>query len=90
MKLKIIIPFLFLIHFLFAQEVLTTEQVKRLADTGKVYGVIKYFHPWLQYETIIWGFVFAANMADIINSKNKEQDHEILLCLQELIKYILL
>jgi C-terminal processing protease CtpA/Prc len=56
-----------------AQQTLTTEQINRLADAGKVYGYIKYFHPYLQYKTLNWDSVFAANVEGIIRAKNREE-----------------
>src|SRR5689334_25273404 len=55
----------------FAQSPLTATQINRLADAGKVYGYIKYFHPWLQYKTINWDSAFAANAEGIIEAKNE-------------------
>ena len=57
----------------FAQRSLTKEQINRLADAGKVYGYIKYFHPFLQYKDINWDSAFVANIEEIINAKNKEE-----------------
>lgn len=73
MRPKILIPLLFLIQFSFAQQPLTIEQINRLADAGKVYGYIKYFHPFLQYKNINWDSIFAANAESIINATNKEE-----------------
>jgi len=73
MKLKILFPLLFLIKFSFAQQVLTTEQVNRLADAGKVYGYIKYFHPFLQYNDIKWDSAFVVNVQGISDAKSKEE-----------------
>lgn len=57
----------------FCQQVLTSEQISRLADAGKVYGYIKYFHPFLQYKNINWDSAFAANVEGIIRAKDKEE-----------------
>ncbi len=73
MRLQIFILLLFASIFSFAQQSLTTEQINRLADAGKVYGYIKYFHPWLQYKDVNWDSAFAANVEGIINAKNKEE-----------------
>jgi C-terminal processing protease CtpA/Prc len=61
---------LFFSSFSFAQQPLTAQQINRLADAGKVYGYIKYFHPWLQYKTFNWDSAFAANVEGIIKAKN--------------------
>ena len=71
MQLKLFIPLVFVCNFSFAQQTLTTEQINRLADAGKVYGYIKYFHPFLQYKNINWDSAFAANVDGIIKARNK-------------------
>jgi len=71
MRPKLFVILLFINSFSFAQQSLTTEQINRLADAGKVYGYIKYFHPWLQYKTINWDSAFAANAEGIIEAKNE-------------------
>ncbi|WP_315817225.1 hypothetical protein [Paraflavitalea speifideaquila] len=50
---------------------LNTQQTKRLADAGKLWGHIKYFHPYLQYKNIPWDSAFAAAVPDIINATDK-------------------
>ena len=59
--------------FSFAQQRLTTVQINRFADAGKVYGYIKYFHPFQQYKDINWDSAFAENVQGIIDAKNKEE-----------------
>ena len=71
MRLKPFILLLFVSKFSFAQHILKTDQVGRLADAGKVYGYIKYFHPFLQYKDIDWDSTFAANVETIIKAGNK-------------------
>ncbi len=71
-------PLIFILLFIlssfsFAQQPLTSIQINRLADAGKVSGYIKYFHPFLQYKNINWDSAFAANVEGIINSKTKEE-----------------
>ncbi len=73
MREKLFLLLLFASNFSFAQQSLNTEQINRLADAGKVYGYIKYFHPWLQYKDINWDSAFAANVEGIINAKNKRE-----------------
>jgi len=73
MRPKLFIVLLFLSNFSFAQQSLTKEQINRLADAGKVYGYIKYFHPYLQYKKINWDSAFAANVEGIIKAANTEQ-----------------
>jgi len=73
MRPKLLLPLLFVTSFSFAQQSLTTQQINRLADAGKVYGYVKYFHPFLQYKGINWDSAFAANVEGIIDAKNKEE-----------------
>jgi hypothetical protein len=56
-----------------AQQSLTAEQINRLSDAGKLYGYVKYFHPFLQYKNINWDSAFAANVEGIINSTNANE-----------------
>ena len=73
MRLKLSLLLLIVSSFSFAQQSLTKEQINRLADAGKVYGIVKYFNPYLQYKTLNWDSVFAANVEGIIGAKNKEE-----------------
>ena len=73
MRPKLFLLLLFVSTFSFAQHPLTTTQINRLADAGKVYGYIKYFHPFLQYKEINWDSAFAANVEGIIDARNKEE-----------------
>ncbi|MDB5279746.1 MAG: hypothetical protein JWR61_4701 [Ferruginibacter sp.] len=57
----------------FSQQSFTTEQINRIADAGKVYGYIKYFHPYLQYKDINWDSAFVSNVQSIIDAKNKQK-----------------
>ncbi len=68
-----LILFCFLSSFSFAQQPLTKEQINRIADAGKVYGYIKYFHPFLQYKNINWDSTFAAHAERIVNASGKEE-----------------
>jgi C-terminal processing protease CtpA/Prc len=71
MRPNFLMLFVFVSSFSIAQQRLTTVQINRLADAGKVYGYIKYFHPFLQYKDINWDSAFAANVQGIIDAKNK-------------------
>jgi len=73
MRPKLLLLLLIASSFSFAQQSLTKEQINRLADAGKVYGYVKYFHPFLQYKDIKWDSAFAANVQGIIDAKNKEK-----------------
>jgi len=44
-----------------------------LADAGKSYSYVKYFHPFVQYKSINWDSAFAADVEGIINSKDKDE-----------------
>lgn len=50
---------------------LTSQQTRRLADAGKLWGYIKYFHPYLQYKSINWDSAFAAAVPSIIEATDK-------------------
>jgi C-terminal processing protease CtpA/Prc len=50
---------------------LNAQQTKRLADAGKLWGHIKYFHPYLQYKNIPFDSAFAAAVPAIINATDK-------------------
>ena len=73
MRPRLLILLLFFGSFSFAQQSLTTEQINRLADAGKIYGYVKYFHPFLQYKDLNWDSAFAANVEYIIKAKNKDE-----------------
>ena len=71
MRFRLSITFILLTQFSFSQSTLTKEQINRLADAGKVWGYIKYYHPYLQYKDISWDSVFAATVPDILAAKSK-------------------
>jgi hypothetical protein len=71
MRQKLFILFLFFTSFSFAQQQLNSQQINHLVDAGKVYGYIKYFHPFLQYKNINWDSAFAANVEGVIKASNK-------------------
>jgi C-terminal processing protease CtpA/Prc len=75
MHYKLSIVFILLAQFSFSQSSLNKDQINRLADAGKVWGYIKYYHPYLQYKDISWDSAFAATVPDILGAKNKE-DYE--------------
>jgi C-terminal processing protease CtpA/Prc len=59
--------------FCLSQPRYTEEQMNRIADAGKVYGYIRYFHPYLQYRKINWDSAFAASVEGIIQARNKAE-----------------
>ena len=71
MRTKFFIAFLLTYSVSWAQQSLSPVQINRLADAGKVYGYVKYFHPWLQYKKINWDSAFAASVEGIINANNR-------------------
>ena len=73
MQPKLLLPLLIVSSFSYAQQSLSSGQISRLADAGKVYGYVKYFHPFLQYKDINWDSSFAANVKGIIDAKNREE-----------------
>ena len=75
MRYRFSIIFILLIQFSFSQSTLTKEQINRLAQAGKLWGYIKYYHPYLQYKDISWDSAFTATVPDILEAKN-EDDYE--------------
>ena len=73
MRPKLFLLFIFVSTFTFAQQPLTITQINRLADAGKIYGYVKYFHPFLEYKDIDWDSAFAANVEGIIYAMTKEE-----------------
>ena len=71
MRYRLSITFILLTQFSFSQSTLTKEQINRLGDAGKVWGYIKYYHPYLQYKNIRWDSAFVATVPDILAAKNK-------------------
>jgi C-terminal processing protease CtpA/Prc len=71
MRPGLLILLLCLNYFSYSQTSLTKEQLNRLADAGKIYGYVKYFHPFLQYKNINWDSAFASNVEAIIKATNK-------------------
>lgn len=54
--------------------ILNAEQTQRLAQLSRLYGHIKYFHPYLGYRDINWDAAFAATAPRLIDAiSEKEQ-----------------
>lgn len=54
--------------------ILNAEQTQRLAQLSRLYGHIKYFHPYLGYRDINWDAAFAATAPRLIDAiTEKEQ-----------------
>ena len=73
MRQMLLVLFLCFPQASLSQQSLTKEQINRLADAGKVYGYIKYFHPFLQYRDIDFDSAFAANVDGIIRARNRDE-----------------
>lgn len=52
MRLVLFILFLLSGSTSFSQQSYNKDQINRLADAGKVWGYLKYYHPYLQYKNI--------------------------------------
>jgi C-terminal processing protease CtpA/Prc len=50
----------------------STLPIDRLMDAGKIYGQVKYFHPYLQYKDINWDSAFIVKVPTIIAAKDKK------------------
>lgn len=55
----------------YTQNNLSPQQTHRLADAGKLWGYIKYFHPYAQTKRVNLDSAFAASVPSIIAAKNK-------------------
>ena len=66
MRYRFSIILILLIQYSFSQSTLTKEQNNRLAQAGKLWGYIKYYHPYLQYKDISWDSAFTAIVPDIL------------------------
>src|SRR5437870_634918 len=75
MRSNLSILFILLFQLSFSQSPLTKEQNNRLAQAGKLWGYIKYYHPFLQYKDISWDSAFAATVPYILAAIN-EDDYE--------------
>ncbi|MGZ8536358.1 MAG: hypothetical protein ACXWV4_12555, partial [Flavitalea sp.] len=73
MRLILLILLLHTSSCCFTQQSLTTIEITRLSDAGKIYGYVKYFHPFVQYKNINWDSAFAASVENIIRAKNKDE-----------------
>jgi C-terminal processing protease CtpA/Prc len=73
MRPKLFILCLFVSSISISQQSYTHDQLLRLADAGKVWGYIKYYHPYLQYKNINWDSAFVACVPKIIEAKNKKE-----------------
>jgi hypothetical protein len=86
MRSSLFIIFNLLAQFSFSQSTLNKDQINRIADAGKVWGYIKYHHPYLQYKNISWDSAFAATVPDILAAKNKEDYEKCIVNLLSILK----
>ncbi|GAA4454072.1 hypothetical protein GCM10023189_20030 [Nibrella saemangeumensis] len=63
----------------FAQPAYTNEQYNRLADAGKLYGYVKYFHPNLQTKALRWDSAFAAAVPAVLATRNRSEYAAVLI-----------
>jgi len=55
-----------------AQKSYSPIQYKRVEEAGKVWGHIKYLHPYIQQQSINWDSAFAYSVPFFLQSKSKE------------------
>ncbi len=85
MRPKLFILFLLISSISFSQQSYTSDQIHRLADAGKVWGYLKYYHPYLQYKEINWDSAFIATAPEILKAKNKQEFEK---CLEKLLNFL--
>ena len=68
----LIILFSFVTNYCAGQK-LSEVQLNRLSDACKLWGHVKYFHPYLQYKGIPWDSAFAVAVPEIIASASKQE-----------------
>src|SRR5688500_4440004 len=73
MRLKLFILFLLSGGTSFSQQSYTKDQINRLADAGKVWGYLKYYHPYLQYKNINWDSAFSTSVPKILEARNNKE-----------------
>lgn len=52
---------------------LTTDQTERLFHYSKVYGTVRYFHPYMAYRSINWDEAWAAQAPAVAAAKTDEE-----------------
>lgn len=75
---KIFVLIIVLPSFLSAQNNPSSKQLKYLYDAGRLWGNVKYFHPYLQYKTINWDSSFVAAVPKILNCRSAKEYATIL------------
>lgn len=77
--MKKILLLLFTIpNYLSAQNNPSPQQLKYLYDAGRLWGNVKYFHPYLQYKTINWDSSFMAAVPKILNCNSGKEYASVL------------
>lgn len=69
---KILVLFVVLPGFLSAQNT-SSKQLKYLYDAGRLWGNVKYFHPYLQYKPINWDSSFIAAVPQVLNCRSAKE-----------------
>lgn len=71
----LLIVFIFFISptYSISQQSIEQARLNQIAQAGKLWGYIKYHHPYLQYRNIPWDSSFAAIVPDILSSQNEEE-----------------
>lgn len=57
---------------------LNPEQAQRLVQLSKLYGHIKYFHPYLAYRNINWDSAFAAAAPRLIDAGSEQEQARVI------------
>lgn len=65
---------------------LNPEQVQRLAQLSKLYGHIKYFHPYLGYRNINWDSAFAAAAPRLIDAGSEQEQADVMQQMLDVLK----
>lgn len=56
-----------------AQEKLDSVQIERISKTCKLWGHLKYFHPYVDNGTVNWEQAFTNNIEDVIKASSKKE-----------------
>ena len=76
MHSRILMALLFSTQLSFSQQTISQKQKQRLFEASKLWGNIKYLHPWLQYKSIPWDSAFAAISPAILSTQTTGQYFE--------------
>jgi C-terminal processing protease CtpA/Prc len=59
--------------FLLSSAVLAAEHVDRLARVGKLWGTVRYLHPWVAYKDVDWDAALVAAIPKVREAKTPEE-----------------